>query len=149
MNIPNGAWVVVCDGRKALIFENRGTPAEIRLEMLEVRAHEDAKTHEQGTDQPGRVRQSVGSARSSVEQTDWHDEAEREFLETLVKRLETSLAAREFEDLVIVAAPRALGVLRAAYSQAVRDALRGEIDKDYVRMPTDEIEKHLAGLGDS
>jgi len=39
---------------------------------------------------------------------------------------------------------RALGVLRQSYSASVRNALRAEIDKDYVRLPVHEIEKRLA-----
>ena len=44
-----------------------------------------------------------------------------------------------------VAPPRALGVLRQAYSPNLRTALRAEIDKDLVRVPVHQIEKHLAG----
>ena len=39
----------------------------------------------------------------------------------------------------------ALGVLRQTYSHGLRAALRAEIDKDFVRLPLHEIEKHLAG----
>jgi protein required for attachment to host cells len=46
--------------------------------------------------------------------------------------------------LIVIAPPRALGVLRQAFSAAVRSAIRAEIDKDYVKMPVYEIEKHLA-----
>jgi protein required for attachment to host cells len=35
-------------------------------------------------------------------------------------------------------------VLRQAYSPHVRNALRAEIDKDFVKLPVHEIEKHLA-----
>jgi protein required for attachment to host cells len=45
----------------------------------------------------------------------------------------------------MVAPPRALGVLRHAYSHNLRAALRAEIDKDFVKLPVHEIEKHLAG----
>src|SRR5206468_1983742 len=40
--------------------------------------------------------------------------------------------------------PRALGVLRQTYSHSLRAALRAEIDKDFVKLPVHEIEKHLA-----
>ena len=39
---------------------------------------------------------------------------------------------------------RALGVLRQAYTRGLREAIKAEIDKDYVRMPVYEIEKKLA-----
>jgi protein required for attachment to host cells len=35
-------------------------------------------------------------------------------------------------------------MLRQAYSQNLRNVLRAEIDKDFVRMPLGEIEKRLA-----
>ena len=145
VNIATGAWVVVCDGGKALILENSGSPAAVKLYTREVYEHADAPTHELGTDQPGRVHQSFGTARSAVEQTDWHDEAEHVFLESLARRLDAAIAAGETSDLIIIAAPRARGMIRAAYSPAIRKALRGEIDKDYVKFPIREIEKHLAG----
>ena len=145
MKIAKGAWIVVCDGGKALILENTGSPAAVKLVNKKVREHDGAPTHELGSDQPGRVHQSSGSARSAVDQTDWHDEAERDFLESLARRLDAAIAAGETSDLIIIAAPRALGMLREAYSPAIRLALRGEIDKDYVKVPIRKIEKHLAG----
>ncbi|MET0925332.1 MAG: host attachment protein, partial [Xanthobacteraceae bacterium] len=48
------------------------------------------------------------------------------------------------KSLIMVAPPRALGVLRQAYSHNLRNALRAEIDKDFVKLPVHEIEKHLA-----
>jgi protein required for attachment to host cells len=52
--------------------------------------------------------------------------------------------AGETKSVVIAAPPKALGVLRRVYTQGLRNALRAEIDKDYVKMPLHEIEKHLA-----
>jgi len=43
----------------------------------------------------------------------------------------------------MVASPRALGMIRADYSEAVRKALRGELAKDLVKLPVHEIEKQL------
>ena len=106
VNIAKGASVVVCDGGKALILENSGSRAAVKLNTREVLEQTRAPTH-QGTDQPGRLYQSFGSARSAVEQTDWHDEAERDFLESLARRLDAAIAAGETSDLIIIAAPRA------------------------------------------
>jgi protein required for attachment to host cells len=144
IRIHAGDWVVVCDGAKALILENAGDAMFPNLRTREVREQPDARTHEQGTDAPGRSISSVGSARSAVEQTDWHDLAEQRFLHDLAKRLDAAVTGGETKSLILIAPPRALGVLRHAYSPAVREALRAEIDKDYVRLPLYEIEKHLA-----
>ena len=111
--------------------------------MIETREQSDAPTHEQGTDSPGRVHASVGTARSAVAQTDWHDETERTFLRGLVGRLDTAIWAGETRHLFVVAAPRALGMLRQVYTAHIRGALRKEVDKDLVRVPIHDIEKRL------
>ena len=143
MKIGTGDWIVVCDGRKALILENRGDRLFPNLHTREVHEHEDPTTHAQGSDAPGRVHQSTGSARSSIEQTDWHDESERLFLKTLADRLDTAITSGETSALTMVASPRALGMIRTDYSAAVRKALHGEIAKDLIKMPVYEIEKQL------
>ena len=48
------------------------------------------------------------------------------------------------KSVIMVAPPRALGVLRHSYSSHLRSAVRAEIDKDFVKLPVHEIEKHLA-----
>ncbi len=48
--------------------------------------------------------------------------------------------------MIMVAPPRALGMLRAAYSPALKSAIRAEVDKDFVKMPVHQIEKQLTGV---
>jgi len=144
LKIRAGDWVVVCDGAKALILENVGDGMHPNLKTKEVHEQTGAKTSQQGTDAPGRSFNSVGSRRSAMEQTDWHDQDEQRFLTDLARRLDAAVTGGETKSLIVVAPPRALGVLRQAYSNAVRDAVKAEIDKDYVKMPVHEIEKHLA-----
>ncbi|MGJ4931256.1 host attachment protein [Bradyrhizobium sp. HKCCYLS2038] len=143
MKVGTGEWVVVCDGRKALILENIGDSMFPNLHTKEVHEHVNERTAAQGTDAPGSVQQSTGHARSSVEQTDWHDLAERAFLKQLADRLHHAVQAGETKGLTMVASPRALGMIRADYSDAVRKVLHGEIHKDLVKLPVYEIEKQL------
>lgn len=143
IKIGTGDWIVVCDGHKALILENLGDRMFPNLHTKEVHEQPDMSTHAQGSDAPGRVHQSMGGARSSVEQTDWHDELERSFLKTLAERLDAAVTTGETSAVTVVASPRALGMIRADYSAAVRKALQGEIAKDLIKMPVYEIEKQL------
>jgi protein required for attachment to host cells len=145
VKLPEGAWVVVCDGRKALILENIGDAEYPDLRTRDVDKQEHPPTSDLGTDRPGRSHQSVGSHRSAMEETDWHEQAEDEFLADLVRRLDSALLSKEVKDLVIVAPPRALGALRKTYSTHIQSALIAEIDKDLTTMPVDQIEKHLIG----
>jgi protein required for attachment to host cells len=144
LKIRQGEWVVVCDGAKALVLENAGDAVFPNLRTRQVYEHKAAKTHEQGSDAPGRSVNSVGAMRSAMEQTDWHAQDEQQFLTDLARRLDAAVTAGNAKALIMVAPPRALGLIRQAYSPRLREAVRAEIDKDLVRMPVHEIEKHLA-----
>ncbi len=144
LKIGQGEWVVVCDGAKALVLENVGDEKFLNLKTKQVYEQEDPKTAEQGTDAPGRSINSVDARRSAMEQTDWHEQAEQRFLQSLAARLDAAVNAGKARSLIVVAPPRALGVLRQAYSHNLRAALRAEIDKDFVKLPVNEIEKHLS-----
>ena len=145
--IHQGEWVVICDGAKALVLENTGDAKFPYLKTVEHFEQKALATHELGTAAPGRSHSSLGHGRSSVEQTDLHDQAERTFLHQLIKHLDAALTAGKTKSLIMVAPPRALGGIRPAYSHALRDAVRVEIDKDLVKLPVHEIEKHLTGAG--
>ncbi|WP_229266730.1 host attachment protein [Leptospira sp. severe_002] len=144
VRIRRGEWLVVADGGKALILENIGDALYPNLRTKEVFEHNGSRTNEIGTDRPGRSFSSVGPGRSAMEQTDWHAQEEERFLCRLAARLDKAVLAGEVKDLILVAPPAALGTLRKAISPHVREAIRTEIEKDYVKMPLDQIEKHLA-----
>lgn len=144
LKIHRGDWVVVCDGAKALLLENAGDEQFPDLRTREVHEHDNAKSREIGSDAAGHAVSAIGNTGGSMEETDWHDQAERNFLKKLAARLDAAIQSGEIQGLIVAAPPRALGMLRAAYSDHVRDALRAEIDKDYVKLPVHEIEHHLA-----
>ena len=142
--IHKGEWVVVCDGKKALVFENVGDAIAPKLKAREVHDQPDLATHELGADEPGRAFSPAdGHGRGAVEQTDWHDQAEQVFLGKLAKRLDAAVSAGEVKTMIVVAPPRALGVLRNAYSHALKSAVRAEMHKDFVKTPVNDIAKHL------
>ena len=144
VKLRQGDWVVACDGKKALVMENAGDEKFLDLKTRQVFEHSDFRTSELGTDAPGRSFASVGSGRSAVEEVDSHELEEERFLQKLLDHLNAAVHAGQIKSLTIVAPPRALGMLRQSYSHELRKALRGEIDKDFVKMPVHEIEKHLA-----
>ncbi len=91
MKVGTGDWIVVCDGRKAFILENAGDKVFPNLKTKQVFEHADLSTRALGADAPGRTHQSMARGGSAVEQTDWHDEAERAFLVSLANRLDTAV----------------------------------------------------------
>ena len=145
IRLPEGIWVVVCDGAKALVLENTGDAEFPKLTTRQADKAFAPPTRELGTAPPTRVHQSVGTAHSAAEQTDWHEKAEADFLTELTKRLDAAVTAKTVKRLVICAPPKALGIMRRAYTERIRAALEAEIDKDLTAVPVYEIEKRLSG----
>jgi protein required for attachment to host cells len=141
--IPWRGWVLVCDGAKALILRNEGDAELVNLRRVEVFAESQLPTHELGADRPGRVHESHDGSRSAVASPDLHLEREIAFLGTIAATLDKMVRDHAVKALVVVAPPKALGLLRDRLSPAVRAIVTTEIPKDLVKLPIDEIEHHL------
>ena len=137
--------VVVCDGAKAILLADAGIAPAPRLSVIESFAEPHPGTAQLGTDRPGRVHESATTARSAMEETDLHAQAEAAFLGRLAERLGALVETGEAPlRILLVAPPRALGTLREALSEKVRQLVDGEISKDLVKLPVDEIGRHIA-----
>ena len=77
--ISHNALVLIGDGQKALFLRNKGTAQQVKLEVEQILEQDNPATREQGTDRPGRSVSSVGTARSAVEEVDWHHIAKERF----------------------------------------------------------------------
>lgn len=143
IRIPHNAYVVVGDGRKALILRNNGKGAALDLKTEQIFHNDNPPTREQGTSPPGRSFQSVGSSRSSLEQTDWHEIGEHRFARTVADALEALARDREVPGFVIIAPPRTLADLRQALGADIKHRIIAEIGKDLTGHPIKDIAKHL------
>ena len=147
MKIANGTWILVGDGRKALFLRNDGLAEQPNLHCIATREQTNPATRDQGTDAPGRAFASVGSMRSAMEETDWHDAEERRFAAGLASELNTAAHEDRYRDLIVVAPPRILAGLRRDLCKEARARLRAEIDKDLVRHTISDIEAILLTAG--
>ncbi|OCJ18145.1 hypothetical protein A6U87_04360 [Rhizobium sp. AC44/96] len=138
------SWVVVCDGGKALIMQNAGDASGINLKVQETLTQPNEPDREIGADKPGRTHAADGLSGSAVEETDWHKQAEVEFLKQVASKLDLLVRERDVQRIVIVAPPRALGTLRASLSADVQAAVSAELAKDYINLPVEQIERRLA-----
>ncbi len=144
LSIAHDTFVFVGDGRKALFLRNEGDERYLNLKTEQVLRDENPPTHEQGSDKPGRAFASVGSRRSAVENTDWHDLEEQRFAQDVAEALLRIVRERKVKSLVVIAPPRTLAELRRAFHPEVKGCIVAEIDKDLTKQPIYEIEKHLA-----
>jgi protein required for attachment to host cells len=144
MWIDHDAMVLVADGRKMLFFRNRGDRMAPNLEAETVKLQDNPADRDQASDAPGRAFNSVGSHRSAMEQTDFHDLEEARFAAEAADLLKRRALANDFEKLIVVAPPTALGEMRKHYHKEVQSRLVGEIAKDLANHPVPEIEKIIA-----
>src|SRR5262245_16766962 len=70
--VRHDSLVLVGDGRKALFLRNKGDAGRIQLVVEDIFERDNPPTREQGSDRPGRSVASVGTARSAMEEVDWH-----------------------------------------------------------------------------
>lgn len=141
--IPHNAYVLVCDGRKALFLRNEGDTKFPNLKTEQVYENDNPPTREQGTDKPGRSYASVGARRSAMEEADIHEIEEQRFAKSLAAKLEVLVREKNIVALVIAAPPRTLAELRKSLNGEVKKRLIAEVDKDLAHQPVNEIEKVL------
>jgi protein required for attachment to host cells len=139
MNIHHNALILVADGQKYLFLRNEGDFRQPLLKVETSGEHPGQSTHAQGSDQPGRAFASIGSMRSAMEQTDFHQIEKDQFAAQTAELLAKRAHAGDFEKLIVVAPPRTLTELRKHYDKAVTARLVAEIDKDLTKHPVDEI----------
>ena len=144
IHIPTNALVLVGDGRKALFLRNKGTPRSVELVVERELQQDNPATHDQGTDRPGRKHGTDGVSRSSIEETDWHELAEKRFAIDVARTLYEMEHAQKFNELVVVAPPKVLGNLRAAFHPEVTQCIVAEVPKDLTSHPIPELAKVLS-----
>jgi len=143
-HISHNALILIGDGQKALFLRNKGTPQRLNLEVEQVLEQDNPATREQGTDRPGRSVGSVGTARSAMEQADWHYIAEERFAVAIAEALYRLAHANRFDELVVVAPAKVLGNLRQAFHAEVTERIVGEISKELTSHPIPDIERLMA-----
>jgi protein required for attachment to host cells len=144
--IAHDTWILVGDGRKALMLNNDGTPQKPSLNVIDVLKDDpNPPTSAQGSDRPGRVMQSNFAKRSAVEQTDWHEVAEERFAATIAATLNAAAKENRYEKLILVAPPNTLAALRKNLDAQTAKRVVAEVDKDFTKHPVPEIARLLTG----
>lgn len=136
-------YILIADGARShlLLSEGRGKP------LAEVPGSEQRQDirpdHEISADRPGRVHESANIARHAIERDDLHKREKERFAQSLAADLERRLANREYDRLVIAAAPETLGVIRSTLSEKVQAVILREVAKDLTKLPNPQVKAHL------
>lgn len=142
--LPQGAWVVVADGEKALFLVNDGDETDMNLRVLRKDEQENPPARDWAANRPGRFNDGPQVQRSAVDDTDWHQLEKERFASDLADRLYTAAHKGAFDALAIVASRVVLSRLRAEMHAEVSDRVILEVPKVLTNHPMDEIETHLA-----
>ena len=145
---PTITWIVIADGDQAKVFEHEGPGKGLKAIKDLQFEQEHLKAQEIMADKPGRAFSSAGpGARSSMEySSDPVAVRERRFVERLAEMLNEKQQQGKFDRLVIAAAPAALGDIRPALSDKVKETILAEMPKDLTNVPTQKLGQHFEGL---
>jgi protein required for attachment to host cells len=141
MPIPNNALVLVIDGRKQLFFRNQGDENQIDLRTEAHDERDDADyNREIKTDAQGTASTSSGMGRPSMEETDFKQQEEDNWVKEAAENLRMRALKNDFQHLCIIAPPKALGVLRKALHKEVEKRVVCSINKEMSGRPIPDIE---------
>jgi len=137
-------WVLVADSSRARIFGADSATSSI-TEMKDL-MHPEARQHEQKltSDLPGsQAGGSTGSHHSVGNETEPKKHEALNFVSEITGHLEDAINKQEFEELIIIAAPSFLGLLRENLPADISRHITMELDKNLVKQSADEILQHL------
>jgi protein required for attachment to host cells len=147
MAIPHGALVLVADGKKMLFLRNHGDRGMIDLRTESHEERPDPMDRDIKSDAPGTVQQSFGSGRSTYEEADFKQIGEDRWAAEAAEELNKRALRNDFEALVVVAPPKALGVLRRKLHKQAERRIVLTINKEMTDRPIPDIEELLVGEG--
>jgi protein required for attachment to host cells len=140
-------WILVTDAGRARLFstELRETPWSL-VQQFEHREGRQTSVEIEDTSPPGRMQQgdAQGGRRTALEPRTWPKEAEAEhYAQRLVDFLEEAVARRDYDQLVLVAPPHFLGLLKKKLGAQSVKKLHLTIDKDLNRYSAAEVRQRL------
>lgn len=141
----SGTWVLVADSSKAKFFKSSGKLDDLQ-EVADL-VHSESRMHEQqvSSDLPGSNAGGGGSRHGFESQTGIKEHEAVNFAHEIDAQLEIGRNNGQFSKLVVVSAPAFLGVLRKNISSNISKLITSEINKDLVKLSTEEIRNHLTG----
>jgi protein required for attachment to host cells len=137
-------WILVANQAEAQIYSSDRLPGS--LSLVEVLANDEgtSRARDLVSDAPGRAYDSHGSGRHAMEpNTGVKEEQRRRFVKEMVERLQTARVKGDFDQLVLLAAPGVLGVIRKTLNPELEKTVIKEIPKDLIGQDVEKIQSQL------
>lgn len=135
-------WILIADAARARVVANEGPGKGVQALEGMVFADDAPATRHIMSDRPGRSFESVGSKRHAMEYaSDPRAVRKAQF----IGQLAGGLLARvgEFDRLVLVAPPAAMGLLRDALDDRVANKVADEVVKDFTQVSNADLPERL------
>lgn len=136
-------WILVADTTRARVF-TADTPSS-PLEEIEDLSHTKGRLHDREitSDLPGRVKSVAGGGHALEQPTDPKKHEIDNFAHRIAQYLENAHNQNRFEQLLIVAPPSFLGLLRNHLPEQIKKLVRFELGKEITALSADDIRQHL------
>jgi protein required for attachment to host cells len=95
------------------------------------------------SDLPGKIKSTAGGGHAFEQPTDPKQHEVDSFAHLVASFLEDAHNAKRFDQLLIVAAPEFLGLLRIHLPEQIKQLVRFELDKNLTIMSASNIRQHL------
>ena len=137
-------YFLLADEKEARILENDGAGKGIfQVSRMTIDDMEVAPSD--FSDQPGSGHGGVGEGRHGISsETSPRDNARSMFANYLIEAIVASDRKKEFDRLIVCAAPQLLGELRAGFEGKVE--IYSDLDKNLVNTATSELPEHLSKI---
>lgn len=142
--LPQGAWVLVADGEKALFLVNEGDDQDMNLVVRGKEEQDNPPAREWAASRPGRFNDGPSVHRSAMDDTDWHQLEKERFAKDLAEMLYKDAHAGKFQHIVIAASRPALSALRQEMHDEVQSRVLLDVPKVLTNHPIDEIEAAIS-----
>lgn len=142
-------WILIANAARALIYQTFENPEEKNLKdykLSKVMTHEESrlKSHDLSSDKLGRYNAPMGSSRGKfMPDLDPHEKEQVIFAKEVATFVDSQLQQHKYTTLIVCAAPHFHGLLNQEFSDHVKNKITYELQKDYVPLPQDELEKVL------
>lgn len=143
MRIDQKTLVLIADGQRATFLSNTAKGETISLKILHSMAFFNEANRDLNPDRPGHSKVGMSERGTSYEQNDIHQANEVTFLGGVIDAIEAIMTENELSKILLIAEPRALGVVRQAMPTALMNKVVMQIDKDYTKNPLPELEAIL------
>lgn len=136
-------WILVADSTRARIFTADSSSAP--LEEIEDFSHTESRLHDREitSDLPGKIKSAGAGGHTFEQPTDPKKHEADNFAHAVAHFLEEAHNKNRFEQLLIVAGPSFLGLLRKQLPEQVKKLVRFELDKELTMLSTADIRQHL------